>query len=257
MKISFLITTFNKPDYLALVVKSIVRNVPDCAEIIIADDGSSWTTREEVNRLVVGCAISIRYCWLPNDGFRVARSRNLAALKATGDFLVFLDGDCVVTPGWWIRQKAFLERERIVFGSRLLLCQNQSDDLVRDVTGGLVDSFTKGRKFLNLPIGLFRFLPKRTWRRFRGFYFSIARCDYYDLGGFDEAYNGWGLEDSDFAVRALRLGMVLFDGRYAGSVLHLYHLAAVGVTQNQSKFNQCLTDRARTRPVRSILNNQD
>ena len=254
MDVSFIVTTFNKPQYLAAVLRSIVNNVPDCTEIIVADDGSVCTTREVVYKFLVACEVPIRYCWLPDNGFRLSRSRNLAALKAKGRFLVILDGDCVVTPGWWARQRKFLKTNRIVFGSRLLLSVPQSIGLVEDVSDGEMRLLSKGRKFLKIPLGIFRLFPKRSWRHFRGFYFSIEKSKYLELGGFDEPYIGWGLEDSDFAVRALRRGMVLFDGRYAGSLLHLHHSTVAGLTSNKSKFDQCMADLSRVRSVRSLLN---
>lgn len=254
MNASFIVTTFNKPAYLATVLRSIVDNVTNCTEIIIADDGSDSKTCELVLKFDASYEVPIRHCWLPNNGFRTARSRNLAALKAAGDFLVFLDGDCVVTPGWWEQQKSFIESNRIVFGSRLLLSDNQSEALIKGMKSEQIDSLAIGGKFLNIPLGILRSFPRKSWRRFRSFYFSISKAKYVGHGGFDEAYIGWGLEDSDFAVRALRLGIVLFDDRYAGSLLHLHHATIAGVGSNKDKFEQCLNDCSRTISVQSLFN---
>ena len=52
---------------------------------------------------------------------------------------------------------------------------------------------------------------------------ALRKEDLYALQGFDEGYRSWGLEDSEFAVRAIRLGLTLTDSRYKTSLLHLYH----------------------------------
>ncbi len=43
------------------------------------------------------------------------------------------------------------------------------------------------------------------------------------MNGFDEAFTGWGFEDSDFAIRLIRAGTRIKDGRFAVPVLHLWH----------------------------------
>jgi len=52
---------------------------------------------------------------------------------------------------------------------------------------------------------------------------ALRREDLYVLHGFDEGYRSWGLEDSEFAIRAVRSGLTLTDSRYKTSLLHLYH----------------------------------
>lgn len=47
--------------------------------------------------------------------------------------------------------------------------------------------------------------------------------DYARINGFDESFSGWGHEDSDFAVRLIRAGILLKDGRFAVPVCNLWH----------------------------------
>jgi 23S rRNA A2030 N6-methylase RlmJ len=51
----------------------------------------------------------------------------------------------------------------------------------------------------------------------------VARSDLDRVDGFDCAYTGWGLEDSDLVVRLLHAGVQRKDGRFATGVLHLWH----------------------------------
>ena len=43
------------------------------------------------------------------------------------------------------------------------------------------------------------------------------------VNGFDESYEGWGLEDSDLVIRLLRAGVKHKTARYAAPVFHLWH----------------------------------
>ena len=66
----------------------------DAFEVIVADDGSGPGDRG--GRRATGEAqLTVRHVWQPHEGFRKARLLNRAALAASGDYLVFLDGDCL------------------------------------------------------------------------------------------------------------------------------------------------------------------
>ena len=50
MQISLIVTTYNRPDALLLVLKSIKAQTHMPFEIIIADDGSSNLTKQVINK---------------------------------------------------------------------------------------------------------------------------------------------------------------------------------------------------------------
>ena len=52
---------------------------------------------------------------------------------------------------------------------------------------------------------------------------SVWRKDLLEVDGLDESYSGWGLEDSDLAIRLLRAGVRHKSARFATPVLHLWH----------------------------------
>jgi N-terminal domain of galactosyltransferase len=52
---------------------------------------------------------------------------------------------------------------------------------------------------------------------------GMWRSDFDRAGGFDEAYVGWGYEDSDLVIRLFRTGVKRKDGRFATGVIHLWH----------------------------------
>lgn len=52
---------------------------------------------------------------------------------------------------------------------------------------------------------------------------ALRRDDLIAINGFDEAYQGWGLEDSDLVIRLLKSGIGHKTARFAAPVLHLWH----------------------------------
>jgi GT2 family glycosyltransferase len=110
---------------------------------------------------------------------------------------------------------------------------------------------------LNLSLGVFRKFPRRPWKHFRGFLMGVDLDTFQYIGGFDESFVSWGLEDSDFAVRAIRSGCILKDGRYSNAVIHLYHPESLKLERsaNSHSFEKLLNEgnRGRRKPLRSIF----
>jgi predicted glycosyltransferase involved in capsule biosynthesis len=52
---------------------------------------------------------------------------------------------------------------------------------------------------------------------------AFWRADLEKVDGFDASFSGWGREDSDLFIRLIRAGVRRKDGRFATSVLHLWH----------------------------------
>jgi hypothetical protein len=105
MKISFVVLTYNRTDALLAVLRSLAAQCGERHEVLVADDGSR---PDQVQMLFDQCPAfrcPARHVWHPDVGFTAARARNLGASQATGDYLVFLDGDCVPN-------KAFVARKR-------------------------------------------------------------------------------------------------------------------------------------------------
>src|SRR5687767_10189138 len=95
MKVSTIVTTYNWPEALSLVLAGLARQsvLPD--EVIVADDGSGERTRRTLLDAARSFPTSLRHYWQDDTGFRAARARNGAIAAARGDYILFLDGDMV------------------------------------------------------------------------------------------------------------------------------------------------------------------
>ncbi|MEZ5787168.1 MAG: galactosyltransferase-related protein [Xanthobacteraceae bacterium] len=76
---------------------------------------------------------------------------------------------------------------------------------------------------LRLPLGPLRRLNDSDWEGARSCNLAVWRSDLDRVDGFDAAFSGWGLEDSDLIVRLIHSGIRRKDGRFATGVLHLWH----------------------------------
>lgn len=253
MKVSLVISTYNNPKFLNLVLRSVGLQSMPPFEVIVVDDGSLPETTELVNRWRQDLPFRVVLCHQPDKGFRLSRSRNLGIIKASGDVLMFIDGDCILPEDFVKTQASLAGTGKIVFGNRKLLTAIETENVL--VCPEIISTYFSGRKFWNLPLGWLRIFPKRGWKSIRGFMIIGTRTDIRSLGGFDEVFDSWGLEDSDFAVRAIRRGLHLVDSRFKTSVLHLYHPEPNpnDKSSNEEHFHNCLEDQLRDVPVKSCV----
>jgi glycosyltransferase involved in cell wall biosynthesis len=236
--LSVVITTYNRPDALAAVLAACFLQDDKNFEIIIADDGSTANTRDCVARLAAGAPVPVKHVWQPDDGFRAAMARNRGTLAATGDYIIFLDGDCVPQRDFIARHRALAQQGFLVSGSRILLSQALTERALRDgidVAGLSIVERLRLRlagdmnKFLQTVVrwpDVGRVRRKFSWRRIKSCNLGVWKADLMAVNGFDESFTGWGHEDSDLVVRLFHAGVLRKDGAMATEVLHLWHTEA-------------------------------
>ena len=96
MLISLIVTTYNRPDVLSLVLKSIENQVMKPFEVIVADDGSDKRTQRVLEDCSNKLSFKIIHSFQRYKGFRASRSRNKAIAKANGDYIILIDGDMIL-----------------------------------------------------------------------------------------------------------------------------------------------------------------
>jgi glycosyltransferase involved in cell wall biosynthesis len=235
VKISFVVLTYNRSDALLAVLRSLSRQCTRDHEVLIADDGSR---PDEVRQLVINLPAfqcPVRHVWHPDVGFTAARARNLAASKALGDYIVFLDGDCIPGARFVKQHLKLAERGCFVNGSRVLLSEalsaqilSQSIDVANRGAAFWVRAWLRGdsNKVLHLLIWPWRFFRVKQgfiWRGIRSCNFGVWRDDFCKVNGFDEIFEGWGHEDADLVLRLSHLGTARKNGFMATEVFHLWH----------------------------------
>jgi glycosyltransferase involved in cell wall biosynthesis len=105
--VSVIMPTFNRPQFLAPAVESLLVQTFPHWELIVADDGSGAATRNYLQGLHAPPRISV--IWLPHSG-KPAVARNAALRTARGEYVAFLDSDDLWLPQKLERQIASLRR---------------------------------------------------------------------------------------------------------------------------------------------------
>jgi glycosyltransferase involved in cell wall biosynthesis len=227
MKLTLIITTYNWPEALSLVIKSASQQtiLPD--EIIIADDGSDDRTKDLISRLNKEINLRIVHSWQEDKGFRVSRSRNKAILKSTGDYIILIDGDTILHPNFIKDHIAIAEPQYFVQGSRVLLSEKQTK---QSLTKNLVhfpfcSSGLKNRKnAIHSKLLSFIFSNKKnSLYGIKTCNLAFYRKDCLNINGFNNDFEGWGREDSEFAVRMFNSGINRKNVRFNAIQFHMWH----------------------------------
>lgn len=235
MKISFIVLTYNRTDALLAVLRSLAQQCNQDHQVVIADDGSR---QEQVQMLLDHCPAfqcPVLHVWHPDVGFTIARARNLAASHATGEYLVFIDGDCVPNLSFAAQHERLAQAGHFVNGSRVLLSQRLTADVINNsldlpnrppqfwLRARLRGDCNKLLHLLRWPKHLFRVKKNYKWRGIRGCNLGVWMQDFLNVNGFDESFEGWGHEDADFVLRLSHLGIRRKNGFLATEVFHLWH----------------------------------
>lgn len=234
MKISVIVTTYNRPDALSLVLRGLAAQDAGNFEVMVADDGSTPDTAAALEALRPALNYELRHVWQEDDGFRAPMARNRAAAMARGEYFIFLDGDCVplrdfiamhrrlARPGWFVSGNRVLLSEaftRRAVAEQLPLWRWSAGEWLAARLAGKVNRFTPLLRQVNWS------RPQADWIGAKTCNLAAWRDDFLAINGFDEDFIGWGYEDSDFVQRLLNGGRRRLATRWAVPILHLWHRA--------------------------------
>ena len=233
IRLSVVVTTYNNPRGLELVLTGLARQSRQDFELLIADDGSGTETAALISRFARQVSFPVRHVWHEDEGFRKCTICNKAIQEATGNYLVFFDGDCI--PGLHCLEIHLrsARRDGYLAGGAVYLNRDFSERLTpSDVSAGLLDrpglwwmSVNKKRRLLVRHIPLIRDLMNRRVPRepsWRGGNSSGWADHIHAVGGFDERFT-YGFEDADFGHRLQALGVHGRSIRYTNPVMHVEH----------------------------------
>lgn len=233
--ISIILTTYERPEALALVLASLAGQADRGFEVIIADDGSGPETAALLQSWTARLGAPLRHVRHEHRGFRAGEIRNRAILASRGAYCIFLDGDCLARPDFVAAHRRLAEPGWFVAGNRVLLSPSCTQSVLQQQVRP--ETWTPSRMAaarwrgeinrllpaMRLPLGPLRRLRSKKWEDARTCNLAVWRSNLDRVDGFDAAFSGWGLEDSDLLVRLLHAGIRRKDGAFATGVLHLWH----------------------------------
>ncbi len=235
MKTSLLISTYNWPEALELVLMSVNNQTESPDEILIADDGSKEETKQCIASFQKKLTIPIRHFWHEDKGFRKSIILNTAIAAAEGDYLIQVDGDCILHKDFVRDHKALAQSNVYLFGSRVNIREEFLPKLfaAQKIKFGF---FNKGikKRTRNLRVPAFSNLYQTTNEfsdKMRGCNVSFWRKDVIAVNGYNDEFEGWGREDSELVIRMMNNGVLGRRLRYRGIVYHIWHKV-----KDQSRF---------------------
>jgi glycosyltransferase involved in cell wall biosynthesis len=201
----------------------------DQFEVIVADDGSADDTRAIVDSFAGRMQVS--YHFQEDKGFRVAAARNAGARLAREDVLVFLDTGTFVGPDFLRHHLAAHEGagRRAVIGYTYAYRPEDptpglADALQRLLPERVLEAYQGDPSFWDNRHGEFlecgfdlgaRMVP---WMLFWATNCSVRAEDYWAVGGFDEDFQRWGVEDMELGFRLHRHGVPFVLSRSAWAI---------------------------------------
>ena len=239
-EVSVIILTYNRSDALKAVLHALAwqDTMPD--EVVITDDGSNEGHIQAIENAlsIKQWPFKVKYIWHPDIGFTAATARNQGVRNSSGNYLIFLDGDCVPRHDFVSEHMRQRRQGCFINGSRILLNQGITETIIRHPQ--LIHHSTlywlRQRLFgrinkwfpmiVRIPPLLRIASPSFKWKGIRSCNFSLWRNDFVKVNGFDETFVGWGHEDADFVWRLQRAGVKRINGYWSTEIFHLWHLEA-------------------------------
>jgi GT2 family glycosyltransferase len=198
-RLSVVIPTYQRRDSLLRTLASLrPQTLPaDQFEVIAAIDGSTDGTAEAVRSFTAPYAITVLES--PNRGRAGACNAGIRA--AAGDVIVLLDDDMEAVPEFLAAHARAHEApaDRAVVGAAPIVVFPGSPPFVRYMANG----FRARLERLGAPGYQLRFRDTYTGN------FSARRSVLLGVGGFDEAFQVYGHEDYELALRLLDAGVAL------------------------------------------------
>ena len=234
MSASLIISTYNWPEALRLCLMSVKAQKIPPTEVIIADDGSGEATRELILSFQQNFPVPLKHIWHGDEGFRLAAIRNKAIAAAETDYIIQIDGDLILHRRFVEDHLQLSKPGFFTTGSRVLLSAKTTINLINHHS---IDLRKYGSGQTNFMNGIHnRFIRNFLADRYKihgkhkyyvkGCNMSFWKKDLIAVNGYNEAFTGWGREDSEIAIRMINAGIKKQFIKMAAICYHLHHKEA-------------------------------
>ena len=237
-KASVIISVYDNTRLLKPVLDSLKQQTEKNFEIIISEDGQS----EEMKIFVADYPFmnDFQHLTQEDNGWQKNKALNNAIRHAKSDWLIFIDGDCVLHPRFVEMHLRFAGETVILAGKRVkldsetsLFLENNMPEAIGEMqkkcirklfTGRGKTTFIEESIFIS-PDGWLRFIPGlRKANRLTGSNMSFSKKAIYAINGFDEEYTLPAVgEDTDLFWRFRAAGFQVKPVRNLAVQYHLYH----------------------------------
>ena len=267
LPISVLVSVYKKRENLDLILDAFNRQTDTDFEVVVCEDDQD----KSISDCVVGwhnrAKFVLRHVSQPDEGFRKNKVLNEGIRTSRGDFIVFIDGDCIPHPRFIESYRRHAAPGVALHGRRVMLSASISRRLLEGSCPSppsLIDIMLSGSKKIECALYLpwLKKAPRESaiW----GCNWGILKTHLLKLNGFDEDYMRAGIgEDTDIEWRLLKLGIELRNVKHDCLLYHLHHRqfyseaeVAVNIGLMKAKMAQgnirCLNGLEKSRAVEGI-----
>lgn len=235
---TLIISVYKNTAFLKAVLDSLAHQTDKRFEVIISEDGQSPAMAEFIARYPFQNAF--QHICQEDLGWRKNRILNEAIRLAKTDWLVFIDGDCLLHPRFIEFHLKQAHPQQILAGKRIKLDPESTELILMEelyplglnkyIFKNFLKIKNKGGKFVEEgifidPQGIWGVIPrKRGMRHLKGCNMSFHKKAIQDINGFDEDYTKPAVgEDADLQWRFEKAGYSLSSVRNTAVQYHLHH----------------------------------
>jgi len=239
MKVSLIVAVYKDIEALSLIVKALEKQTYTDFELVVAEDNNSAEMKQYINSVK---SINIQHTYQEDRGVRKSRSVNNAIIKSTGEYLIFIDGDCIPYSTFIESHVVLAEKDAVLSGRRFNLGPLFSERIrVKKLTSyqlelSLFRNFSSLKKDVqegHIEAGLYinpesiiyrKLIANKKNTSLLGCNYSCYRSDMQLINGLDESYGASPVsDDTDIEWRFKKAGLSLKTCKFAANIFHLYH----------------------------------
>ena len=240
IRVSIIVAVYTDIEALDLIIQSLKTQTYKNFEVVIVEDNNSKEMKDYVSNIK---KIDVKHTFQEDQGIRKTRSVNNGILASEGDYLIFIDGDCIPYSTFIESHVKLSETGYLVSGRRVnlgpkyasLLRQKklspfelESSYLFRFplIAKDAIERHAEAGLYFNADGFIYNKLLKKMNRTpgIVGCNYSCFKTDMIKINGYDEGYGESSVgDDTDLEWRFKALGLKIKSAKNVANMFHLYH----------------------------------
>lgn len=240
IRVSLIVAVYTDIESLDLIVQALKTQTYKNFEVVIVEDNNSSEMKEYISRIK---GLDVKHTFQEDLGIRKTRSLNNGILASEGEYLIFIDGDCIPYSTFIESHVKLSEPDYIVSGRRCNLGPKYAGYLRTKKLSPLRLEKTFLRRFpfiikdaveRHAEAGLYfnpdgylynKFLKNRNSNtNLLGCNYSCFKKVMVEINGYDEGYGETAVgDDTDLEWRFKAAGLKIKSARNVANIFHLFH----------------------------------
>ena len=240
MKVSVIIAVYKDVEALELIIESLKNQTYKNFEVIIAEDGQDEKMQAFIKSIK---DLDIKHDTQEDIGVRKSKSQNNGIKTSSGEYLIFIDGDCILYSDFIEKHLILSSPLHIISGRRVNLGPKYSKNLRNKIISPLELEKTFLLRYIFISQDCkeghsedgFYFSPdgwiynkfiknRKASTSILGCNYACFKKDIIAINGYDEGYGETAIgDDTDLEWRFKALGCKIKSAKNVANVFHLYH----------------------------------